>query len=307
MRVLLLVISLVVVPVVPARAQVLDPAKPHIRIYLGAEPPALAFYDSPALSGEPVFRLDARGLKIDGRLVCSWPGGQYRYDRSAPMMVLGYAERDGNWEAVNGGCPAGVPIISGWDFGGATLYVAVEKLDGLIVSVRYESRFAYFTLESLHGRPREGSGDFLKQLSRTGRIGWEWLPSEEEVRRQHAAVFAQLQQLPAFSRFLASIRNCLDSDDVVRCIPAVADPNIQHDGEGGTGLVSFLQYLSQASVTTPGETVASELRRCFGSGGRFRDGGAPRYVQFVTESGYICEVHRVESRYLLVGLWPNPD
>ncbi len=304
-RLTALALSLLAVASVPGWAQVLDSSKAHIEIVLDEKPPVLLFYKSPALSGDPILALDATGLKIDGVLVCSWPGG--RYNRSDLMMVLGYDQRDERWEPVNGGCPPGVPVISGWNFGGATLSIAVDKREGPIVRVAYGSRSAYLDLRALPGDPRESPEGFLKQLPRKGRIGWEWLPSEQEVRRHDAAVFAELQQVPAFSRFLAAIRNCLNSDDFVRCIPAVADPDIRHEGGSWTGLVSFLDYLAQASVPTPGETVASELRRCFGSGGRFRNSGAPSFVQFVTESGYICDVSRVGSRYLLVGLWLNPD
>lgn len=158
-----------------------NPERAQIQLLLSRVAPTIALTQHPDGSGDAI-RLDKRGLFVDGKLACRWPGGRYDPGNST-NMVLGYenVSADGSPQDYRG-CPSGLPIVSTWGdcgIGTATLYIEVHSPLGPLVETRYATRSFYLDLNDLPGDPRSSDPSFEVRLK--GYVGWEWQPAAREV------------------------------------------------------------------------------------------------------------------------------
>lgn len=139
------------------------------------------------------------GLRLDGILTCSWPGGRW-VEANAANMVLGYGSVDA--QQYQRCVPQDLPLISTWSDqsrGAAAIYIEVMARRGPIIESLWGIRRVYLDLNALPGDPREAIDD--ANLRTEGFVGWEWLLSEHEERRQIRAAYEQLLRQPSFTEF----------------------------------------------------------------------------------------------------------
>lgn len=243
----------------------------HISVY----PPVhwdLRLYGRPDLSGSPAVHLTDDGLRVDGALVCVWPGGGWAVE-SSHNMVLGYRTRDA--EDYRRCIPDGLPVLSMWGDNGkgaAALFIEVTARRGSIVESTWGARRLYFDLNSLPGDPQEPiPGAFLR---RKGFLGWEWLPSERDQRRQIRAAYARRLREVEFSRFITDVRKCFSSTRAPDClVPFVESPFADVEiamAVGKTNEVTateLVRYVwTSARPDGDGRPIWYELRECLLNG-----------------------------------------
>ena len=285
----------------------LNPDRAHIWIFAPSHW-NLEFYGRSDLSGEPVVELTDEGLRIDGRVVCPWPGG--RWDEGRKMnMVLGYTSVDAG---VYRPCvPPGLPLISTRSDSGlgvAAVYVEVVARRGAIVESRWGARRLYLDLNTLPGDPREPIPD--ASLRTRGFPGWEWLLSKHEEQRQTHAAYARLLREPAFRHFMDGVRSCLTSKQVPGClVPFVKSPFYHTDAAAALGKDSHvtaaeLVRYAWAAVGESGGTGKAwdDLRSCL------LDGEPVSVTESTVQlsGAVVCNVERRPSGWKLTAFFVSP-
>jgi hypothetical protein len=284
----------------------LDPDRAHIRIFAPSHW-GLKFYGRSDLSGDPVVELTDEGLRIDGRVVCRWPGGRWD-ERRETEMVLGYSSVDAG---VYRPCvPPGLPLISTWSDSGrgtAAIYVEVAARREAIVESRWGARRLYLDLNTLPGDPREPIPDASLRLRTRGFLGWEWLLSKHEEQRQTHAAYSRLLREPAFRHFMDGVRSCLTSKHVPGClVPFVGSPFYHRDaaaalGKDGHVTAAELVRYAWAAVGESGGTGKAwdDLRSCL------LDGEPISVTQSTVQlsGAVVCDVERGPNAWKLTAFF----
>lgn len=271
-------------------------------------PTGLRFYDQGDLAGQAAIELSDEGLRLDGRLVCAWPGG--RWDQAhAANMVLGYRTVDA--QDYRPCMPEDLPLISTWSdkgLGVAAIYIEVVARRGAIVESLWGARRVYLDLNTLPGDPREPIAD--AKLRMKGFLGWEWLRSGHEQRQQLRADFEQLLRQPDFREFVEGVRACLSSPRVPECLaPFVTTPFYHADAAAAIGKVNFVtagelvRYLWTAKGESGGTRQGwQDVHSCLMAGEPVAV--SPKSVQL--SGAVLCNVTREGTRWKLSAFFERP-
>lgn len=103
--------------------------------------PDISFYPDKSFSAKPSIVIDKDGLKINDKVICSWPTSTGVYDsKKSYNMVLGYSNSKLDTYI---GCPADVPIFSIWGDNGvgtATLIIATTGIKEQVGTIDYQGK-----------------------------------------------------------------------------------------------------------------------------------------------------------------------
>ncbi len=139
-------------------AENMDPRSTYIEIYVQQNEPALEFYKTANMNGEPFMELNREGLYIGEEQVCGWPNGNF-FASGEPNRVLGF-----NGEEMTHPCPGDVPVKSGFgDYGKGTAVLCVE-----ITGLRLNSAETTYLDEPL-----------FFSLQRMPENSWRYVPAGE--------------------------------------------------------------------------------------------------------------------------------
>ena len=247
--------------------------------------PGVEFIRIPVTDRAPDLRmggmvLDARGLSVEGRLRCTWPGGRFDPDDTADM-VLGYDETMSSYTP----CDAW-PLLSTWGdggVGGATLYLAITAVEGATALVRVGDSFVDVALPS------------------------NWTPFETRTQRRarERADAAAVLSRPDVRGFLDGVRACLrgrawEAGLAARMTEEIRDP----EAAPGTAVTpprwsvtpeEYARFLRESSRI-------EDVRGCFADGAHVR--ADDRLLVLESESG-VCEVERTADGWRLRGFLPG--
>jgi len=291
----------------------LNPKRAHIQIMVpfeNREPPRLALYATPRLTGDPVITLNGEGLFIRGKLACTWRGGTFEGPSPDDIPVLASADAAANeyrW------CAPGLPIRSIWHYeeGGRSSHLLIEVAArrGTLIETRQGRTRYYFDLNSLQGDPVDDGDPVETELRRVVRLkgvtGWSWNESKRDIDRREAKALAALLKDRTFTTFLRDIRACLSSSKVPGCL--VPFVKREHPGAvlGEASLDSWAnaeEFVDFVWQQLPESGAGAGLERrpwdelvaCLftrGMRGASKDG-----VTLETDT-YICDVERIDGAW----------
>jgi hypothetical protein len=268
---------LMAAPAVMADVIRFDPSKPHLMLM--GEYSELRLYEQPDFTGTPGMKLDTRGLEVNGKLVCTWVGGDLD-DLYEPSALL---------EPVNApGKPcAGYPIISTWGEEGAgtsALYIEISDREGERIAVKYNGKMYHLNIS---GIPVES---------------WQWLASaQEQEQALHARIASALKD-EDFQRFVEQAHRCAEQADPSTCLPSLLAPSVYVsllDANVTAARLTKQAFSKKNTAAAHSGQLWNELKSCFTN--RPEDASA----DFVTLPGIElqCEVTRTEDGWRIQSLF----